>query len=64
MPTALIGGQVESSNWSQKVTRREGMGVPVVAQQVKNSTSILEDAGSISGLSQWIKDLVLPQGAA
>ena len=30
-------------------------GVPIVAQQVKNPTSILEDAGSILGLVQWVK---------
>ena len=28
-------------------------GVPVVAQQVKNPTSIHEDAGQIPGLAQW-----------
>ena len=27
-----------------------------MAQQVKNPTSILEDSGSIPGLTQWIKD--------
>ena len=36
------------------------MGVPVVAQQVKNPTSIHEDLGSISGLIHWLKDLALP----
>ena len=40
------------------------MGVPTVAQQVKNPTSIHKDAGSIPGLTQWVKYLELPQAVA
>ena len=32
-----------------------------VAQQVTNPTGIHEDIGSIPELTQWVKDLVLPQ---
>ena len=36
-------------------------GVPVVAQRVKNPTSIHEDAGLSPGLTQEVKDPALPQ---
>ena len=35
-------------------------GVPVMAQWLTNPTSIYEDISLIPGLTQWVKDLVLP----
>ena len=34
--------------------------IPVVAQQAMNPASIHKDAGSISGLTQWLKNPLLP----
>ena len=45
-------------------TPKELLGVPAVGQGIKNPTSIQEDVGSIPGLIQWVKDLVLPQAAS
>ena len=37
------------------------LGVPIVAQRVKNPTSIYEDLGSILGPAQWVEDLAFLQ---
>ena len=37
----------------------KNIGVSIVTQQVKNSTSNHEDMGLIPGLSQWVKDPTL-----
>ena len=42
-----------------KAGEREGPGAPIVAQWIKNPTSIHEDAGSVPGLAQWVKDPAL-----
>ena len=39
---------------------KDNPGVPLVAQLVKNPTSIHQDVGSIPGLIQWVNDWALP----
>jgi len=46
-----------SQKWYMKLALP---GVPVVAQQIKNPTSIHEDWGLIPGLALWVEDSVLP----
>ena len=41
-------------------SKKSTLGVPFVAQQLTNPTSVHEDVGSIPGLTQGVKDLALP----
>ena len=56
-------GEVVLANYEklQSYLKTPWLGVPVVAQPVKNMTSIHEDSGLIPGLAQWVEDLALPQ---
>ena len=46
--------------FSVKLLCKDDLGVPIVAQRLTNPTRNHEVSGSIPGLAQWVKDLVLP----
>ena len=50
----------ETEDWvNRKQISKNESGVLAMAQQLTHPTSIHKDVGSIPGLSQWVKDLVL-----
>ena len=49
-----------AEQWGKK-KKKSHPGVPAVAQRLTNLTRNHEVAGSIPGLTHWVKDLVLPQ---
>ena len=57
--TSYIGVMVQKK-YRDKLKMSKEIGVPIVAQWVRNTTNIHEDVGLIPGLIQWVKDLVLP----
>ena len=60
-----MGSALKNKNKTNKQTKtqKNTSRSPVVAQWVKNLTSIHENEGLSSGLTQWVKDLALSQAA-
>ena len=47
--------QLPIVNCNQKILKGKFQGIPVIAQRVKNPTSVHEDLGSITGLDRGLK---------
>ena len=52
--------KVFSKKKKEEEEDKEGwIGVPIVAPQVKNASTLCKDVDSIPGLAQWVKGLAL-----
>ena len=55
---------VATINSSEVALNVYPVGVPVVAQQLNNLSTIQEDGDLVTDLIQWVKDLAFPQAEA
>ena len=55
-----MGAALKSKNKNKNINKKELLlGVPILAQRLRNPTSIHDDMGSIPGLAQEVKELTL-----